>query len=95
MSSRQDVTEALAALERVERDQIRRVEVALVERSTNQPKAAAPAPIRLLDHHPAAEAQRRREGEALLFAMRTAGVGGGAEWMAGNGLMRDRGRDAA
>jgi hypothetical protein len=36
--------------------------------------------MRLLDHHPQAEQQARREGEALLDLMHRSGVGTGREW---------------
>ena len=43
-----------------------------------------PAAIRMLDADPA-EGQRQREGEALLGAMRTAGIG--SEWISEDGLL--------
>ena len=78
-----DHHDALAALERLDKRN-RALEAANAKQAEAVP--AAKPEIRLLDHHPAAEQQARREGEAVLGLMHAAGVGTGKEWISGASL---------
>jgi hypothetical protein len=78
MTNPKSITSALQSLDRLaEQNQ----DTARAERAAAQAKSSnpVPAPIRLLDHEPGVEAQARREGDALLGAMRRANVGQGSE----------------
>jgi hypothetical protein len=78
----EDYGRVVRVLDGMERDAVQqsRAEAAQARSEVS----AKPAAIRLLDADPF-EAQRQREGEALLGAMRTAGIG--SEWVSDGGLM--------
>jgi hypothetical protein len=81
-----NLAQAIASLERIDEHNRRTHAAESVDATTTKPADPPPA-IRLLDHEPQVEAQRQREGEAVLGLMHRAGVGTGQEWRSGGDLM--------
>ena len=77
MTNPKTVSQALASLDAL----------ATTNRDAARARVAASATpsVTALDHHPQAEQQARREGEALLGAMKRAGIG--SEWVSGGSLL--------
>lgn len=88
MTNPKTVSQALASLDALattNRDAARARVAASATPTVPPARASATPSVTALDHHPQAEQQARREGEALLGAMKRAGIG--SEWVSGGSLL--------